>query len=73
VIKSVKYPGEKSIEKLGFLMKEIEFDKFLFGSDYPVRNSQTYFEEFQKSLKIDYPILKEIAERDIFSLIREKH
>lgn len=73
VVKRIKYPGEKSIEELLFLMKEIGFDKFLFGSDYPLRNSQTYFKELQELLRLEDAILKKISERDIFNLIREQH
>lgn len=70
VVKRITYPGEKPLKKLLFLMKEIGFEHFLFGSDYPVKSSQTYFKELQQLLKLDDSTLKRIVEKDIFSTIR---
>jgi len=70
VIKQIKYPGEKTKREFLELMNQIGFEYFLFGSDYPVRNSLTYFNEVSKLLGIPIKDLKEISQRNIFSELK---
>jgi len=66
VVKLRKFPGSKTNAELTEIMEVIGFDKFLFGSDYPVRNTPTYFNEVSKLLDIPFDEFKKIVERDIF-------
>ena len=45
-------------------------EKFLFGSDYPFRNSKAYIEEISRELELQEVILKRIIERDIFERLK---
>lgn len=64
-------PGNKSKEHLVFLMNKIGLDNFLFGSDYPVRNSPTYFSELKQLPGIDQEKLIKMVQRNIFSELRK--
>ena len=68
----VKYPREKTHTEFLELMKKIGYDKFLFGSDYPVRDSPTYLNEILNLLKIEIDELKKISERDIFEKLKKE-
>jgi len=70
VIKQRKYPGERTKKEFLKVMNEIGFEYFLFGSDYPVRNSSTYFKELSKMLDISIDDLKEISQRNIFNELK---
>lgn len=72
VIKLIKYPKAKSNTELLELMKKIGYDKFLFGSDYPVRNSPTYINEIFNLLNIEIEELKKIVEKDIFDELKKE-
>lgn len=66
VVQIRKFPGSQDLKELEKLMRDIGYDRFLFASDYPVRNSETYINEMISKLSIDPKILKEIIERNIF-------
>lgn len=72
VVKVIKYPKEKTHTEFLELMKKIGYDKFLFGSDYPVRNSPTYLNEIFNILNIETGELKKISERDIFEELKKE-
>ena len=52
------------------LILVIGADKFLFGSDYPYRNSEHYIKEINAQLNLNETILKQIIERNIFDELK---
>jgi predicted TIM-barrel fold metal-dependent hydrolase len=71
VAKVIKYPKEKTHAEFLEIMKKIGYEKFLFGSDYPVRNSPTYLNELFNLLNIEYDEFQKIKERDIFDELKK--
>ena len=55
---------------LAEMIMAIGEEKFLFGSDYPFRNSKAYIEEISRELELQEVILKRIIERDIFERLK---
>ena len=64
------YPGERSMDELAELIKEIGEDRFLFGTDYPYRVSNTYIRVLEFELKLEEDVLRGIIERDIFDELK---
>jgi predicted TIM-barrel fold metal-dependent hydrolase len=71
VVRETPYPGELATLELVKLMKEIGYEKFLFGSDYPVRDSLTYYEDLRRYLPIEEGELERIVSRNIFAELRK--
>lgn len=67
VVQTVDYPGSQDLSKLELLMQQIGYDRFLFGSDYPVIDSSSYLQVIIDKLNIAPEIIQQIVERDIFS------
>ncbi|PHN01711.1 amidohydrolase family protein [Flavilitoribacter nigricans] len=65
-------PGERPLSDLAEMITAIGAERFLFGSDYPVRNSEKYIQELSEQLPLDESVLKGIIERDIFDLLKSK-
>lgn len=61
-----RYPGKVENEELIKMIDEIGTEHFLFGSDYPFRNSTEYQKLLEKELKLDDGSLNEILTRNIF-------
>ncbi|MDF1697750.1 MAG: amidohydrolase family protein [Saprospiraceae bacterium] len=72
VAKITKYPTSKTEEDFLKIMKKIGYDKFIFGSDYPVRDSPTYINEFFNLMPIEKDELKKIIERDLFVALKKE-
>lgn len=72
VAKVIKYPKSRTDAEFLEIMKKIGYDKFIFGSDYPVRNSPTYLNEFFNLLNIEIDELRKIVERDIFKELKKE-
>ena len=70
VIKPIAYPGERPKAEFLKLMHEIGLEKFVFGSDYPVRSSPGYLREVSQLLSIDDEVLASIAQRNLFESMR---
>ncbi|MEL7122869.1 MAG: amidohydrolase family protein [Bacteroidota bacterium] len=66
VIKLRQFSGSQDLKELEVLMENIGFDRFIFGSDYPVKNASVYIKTIMNKLNLRPNILKAIIERDIF-------
>lgn len=66
VIKRYRLPGSVSYKELKKLIQEIGEDSFLFGSDFPVRESEAYKNELKYYLQLDAKLLDRICKNDIF-------
>ncbi|MDX1582665.1 MAG: hypothetical protein R3338_03615 [Thermoanaerobaculia bacterium] len=58
---------EIPVELLEERIVEIGPSRFLFGSEYPMRDGFSYIDEIEEHLKLDPGVLESIVGRDIFN------
>lgn len=63
---------DRKVKQLRGLILKIGEEQFLFGSDYPMRNSATYSNELFDKLKLPPEVSENILKRDLFPIFREK-
>ena len=65
-------PRERAMPELEQLMSAIGAHRFLFGSDYPYRNSTAYIKELETRLNLSKSTLRQIIENDIFDNLKNR-